>query len=239
MESTTSHSTTPPPLIDVPRIIERVKLVLTQPKTCWPLIQQEQIDSRALTVSFLIPMVVLGAIITFVSYAIIGVYVPVVGLVRLSFFGMIFSQVIEIAVRIGAVYGLAMLIAKVAPNFGASTDFEKTFKLVVHSSIPGLVATLAGILPWVSVLIAIGLGIYSLYILYQAIPHFVTFPEQDRLKFTLITIACGIAVNVVAAGVMYIVTPVPHYATQGKQIDLETIHEELQKIQNRLGEQKK
>lgn len=236
MESVTPKSSP----IDVKKIIDRVKLVITEPKTCWPQLQQSPETPTELTISFVAPLVILGAIVSFVSLAIIGMSIPGVGLVRLSFFGTLISQIVGVALRIGLVFVMAKVVEFIAEKFGAATDYNKAFKLVAYSMVPGMLAALTVILPWfLYVLPAIALAIYGIYIFHQGVPSAVSIAPEQHVKFTVVAILCTIVVNIVITAVITLFTPSPHFSVTGStgtKVDLETIHNDIQKLQKSLAE---
>jgi hypothetical protein len=75
-----------------------------------------------------------------------------------------------------------------AGTFNGTSDFDRSFAAVSLTAVPAMVGNVLGELPWIGWLLSLGLGIYSLVLLYQIIPLAFSLPEDNRVKHFVVSL---------------------------------------------------
>ncbi len=173
-------------------VFERVKTVLFLPKNAWEEIQNEDINTSSLIISYLLPLMLIPLIATFISYGIIGYKIPFLGYV--SSYEMGLRQVVSVffTTFIG-VFIAAFIIDILAPTFGAEKNFNNSLKLVIYSYTPSLVGGIFLFYYATSILTAL-LGFYGLYLLYLGIKPMMNVKEDRQFVYFVISLVGTIGV---------------------------------------------
>ena len=183
------------PLSASNNLVERVKSILITPQKEWQAINAEPANSTGITMTYLLPLVLIGVVAAFVGYGLIGVNYGFGLKVKSMDLGI--RMAISWAVRgIAGVYILAFIVDALAPNFGSQKNFGKSFQLAAYASTPGLVAGMFLILPSLAI-IALLAGIYSLYLLYIGLPVLKSTAEDKKMNYFLVVLGVCILVNII------------------------------------------
>jgi hypothetical protein len=165
------------PTISIAALVERVKIVVTDPSGCWSVVSADTRDAKALFKDFAAPMEVLGGLVTFIASVLFGV---------MSAMGVKFAvfQLVTLVIG-GCVSGLVMafIATKVASFVGGSVTFDRAYSWVVHASMVGFVANLIGVLPYIGFLFAFAGSIGTIYWGWTGIPAMVNVPTEKRGLF--------------------------------------------------------
>jgi hypothetical protein len=166
-------------------LINRIKSILLTPKTEWTVIEPEETDPKTLTVSYLIPLALISAIATFIGFGLIGqtyfgVHVGSVG------FGLRHA-IVSLVSTVGGAFLMAWIIDILAPNFGSEKNFKQSFKLVVYSYTPMLVAGILFIIPSLTVLVYLA-GLYGLYIMYLGLQPLKKTPDDKKVTYFVVSL---------------------------------------------------
>jgi hypothetical protein len=100
-------------------IVERVKNILLQPKTEWPVIESEQTSTQALYTGYVMPLAAIGPIAILVGMSVVGVQMPFMGTMRIPFSSLLSQMLVSYVLGLAGVYVLALIINTLAPTFGA------------------------------------------------------------------------------------------------------------------------
>lgn len=185
--------------ISIAALVERVKLVVTDPTGCWSVVSADTRDAKSLFKDFAAPMAVIGALVTFVAAFLFGV-VSAMG-VKFAVF-----QFVTLVIG-GCVSGLVMafIATKVASFVDGSVTFDRAYSWVVHASMVGFVANLLSELPYVGALFAIAGSIGSIYWGWSGIPSMVNVPAEKRGSFFGGTIVLSILAVILLSSILGIV----------------------------------
>jgi hypothetical protein len=173
-------------------LINRVKGIILNPKNEWNTIQQEQTGSTTLLTNYLIPLVLIPVVASFIGYGLIGRNMPIIGHVGSVSFGIRYAILMLVNMIAGA-YLTAFVIDALAPSFSATKNYNNAFRLVVYSYTPMLVAGIFYILPALS-FIAFIASIYGLYILYVGLKPMMQVPEEKVTVYFIVSLIVLIAV---------------------------------------------
>ncbi|NLC61754.1 MAG: YIP1 family protein [Gammaproteobacteria bacterium] len=185
-------------------IIERIKAILTSPRSEWPVIAAEPATVAGLYTRYIMWLAAIPAVFGFIKGSLIGhsmfgisVSTPVLA----GLLGMVLGYVLGLVV----LYLVSMIVNALAPTFGGRKDQVQALKAVGYAWTAAWVAGIAVILPWVGWLVALAGGIYSIWLLYLGLPHTMKSAPEKSLAYTAVTVVCALllswVVGLVVAGV--------------------------------------
>ncbi len=185
-----------------PNIVERVKNILLTPQAEWDKIATEPADVGKLYTGYVLPLVAIAAICSFIGLSIIGASAFGVSY-RVPMVPGIVSAILQIVMGLVGVYVLAMITNALAPNFGSQQDMGQAHKLAAYGSTAGFLAGVFAIFPPIAMLGI--LGLYSLVLIYLGLPRLMKTPEDKRVGYfatiIVIMIVVWIVIGVVVGGV--------------------------------------
>jgi hypothetical protein len=167
-------------------LLIRIKAILLTPHTEWLVIAQEKGEPAALFVRYVAILALVPALARFIGAALVGGYAPVLS----SLAGALVTYLSGFAI----VYGVALIIAGLAPLFGAQKDFASALKLAVYSFTPVWLAGIFLIVPGLSFLIIMGL--HGVYLLRTGLPVLMRAPAEKALPYAAAVAACALVVMV-------------------------------------------
>lgn len=174
-------------------LVERVKAILTTPKTEWDVINGESDDATKITMTYLIPLILIGTVASFIGFGLIGMDFG---------FGVKFKSTeigiklaISYAIRgVAGVFILAFIIDALAQQFSSEKNFNKSFQLAAYSTTASLVAGVLLIIPSLAILVIIA-AIYGLYIAYLGIPVLKKTPQDKHVIYFVVILVVSFVVN--------------------------------------------
>jgi hypothetical protein len=175
----------------------RARDILTDPAGTWARIGEEPGDLAQLLTGYVAPLAVVPAVFGFIGAWVVGAVVPNAGLVRASLLDGLFGALFGYVLACASVLLLGLLIALLAPMFGARRDFDSAFKLAAYSSTP---VWLAGVFLLAPGLRFLGLlGCYGIYLLWTGQARLVRMPPRRRPGYAAAIVACAVVLIVIAA----------------------------------------
>src|SRR6478752_2195624 len=123
-------------LMDINKLVERVKNILLTPKTEWPVIAQEQTDVAKLYTGYIMILAAIPAVITLLTYTFAGSVVAGVA-----------GAILNYALSLGLTFLMAIIIDALAPTFGAEKNQIQALKTAAYANTAGWVAGIFGIIP--------------------------------------------------------------------------------------------
>ena len=182
------------------KIIDRVKGIILNPKKEWDTIQQEQQSNMDVLIKFLIPLVLIPVICSFIGYGLIGRKYAFIGHVGSVSLGIRYAVMMVLNMLIG-IYLTAFVIDLLANSFGATKNFNNALRLVAYSYTPAMVAGIFYIFPSLSVLVMLA-SLYGLYIMYLGIKPMMKAPDDKVTVYFIISIVVLIVVYAIVAAVI-------------------------------------
>ena len=170
----------------VNRLIRRLKGILLEPHTEWPVIAEDKGDAAALLIRYVAILALLPALARFIGTALIGWYAPILS----SLAGALIIYLSGFAI----VYGLALIIDALAPMFGARKDFTAALKLAVYSTTPVWIAGIFLLVPGLSFLVI--LGLHGLYLLWTGLPVLMQAPPEKTLPYAATAGGCALIMTI-------------------------------------------
>ncbi len=180
-------------------LIERVKNIITTPKTEWDVIAGEDTTLSSVITTYVVPLALLGAAATFIGYGFIGI--------DYGFFRMkgidwgIKMAVIQLVSAVVGVIVTAFVVDALAPSFGSEKNINKSAQLVAYGYTPSFVGALLNVFPAIGWLGGL-FGIYGIYLMYLGLGPLKKTPEDKRVVYLVITIVILIVVYLVLGGIL-------------------------------------
>lgn len=186
--------------IDPQRIIERAKLVLTDPKGCWQTISAEPLTVKLLIYRYVIGVGALTAICSFIGFSVLGPRPIGTGLIVLIGTVLLYPFVVLF---------YAWLMKQLTPYFQGTGTFEDCAKLAVFSGYPAAAGSVLHLVPLkICVLLASLIGLYGLYVFWLGMSPMLKLPDEKRVPFFVTFIAsvivCAVIFGMVFGGLMAI-----------------------------------
>lgn len=176
-------------------LIERVKAILTTPKTEWNVINGEPDDASKITMTYLLPLILIGTVASFIGFGLIGMNFGFGFKFKSTELGI--KLAISYAIRgVAGVFILAFIIDALAPQFNSEKNFNKSFQLAAYSSTASLVAAVLLILPSLAILIIVA-AIYGLYIAYLGIPVLKKTSQDKHAVYFVVILVVSFVVNII------------------------------------------
>ena len=178
------QQTTPPPPLPPQRkginVVDRAKNILITPKPEWSVIEKEQYSNSIILTSYVLPMLLIGAVATFIGQGLIGVNTGFGSTANIT--GGLVGMLMFIAFSVVLVLGVAAAIDVLGPSFGSEKNWARSFQLAVYSLTAAYVGSLFFIFPalWILVLIC---ALYSLYPLYTGLPILKKTPVDKQIAY--------------------------------------------------------
>jgi hypothetical protein len=176
-------------------IVMRVLHILTQPKSEWPVIKQEQTDLPKLYLQYVAILAILPAVASFIANAFVGTLSAGRVDVGTAFAASLIGYVLSLVM----VFVVALIADSLAPSFGGRKNVDRALKLVAYSMTASWVAGAFMIIPVLGWLISLLGGLYALYLFYVGAPVLMKTPESKTIGYTAVTVAITIVIGFVLA----------------------------------------
>jgi hypothetical protein len=187
-------------------LIDRVKNILLQPKVEWPKIAVEPATVGSIYSNYVVYLAAVPVLATLLGSLIFGYSFGNIT-VRPSFFGAVFTGIVQFLLALAVVYVLALIIDMLAPRFGGESDRINAFKLAAYSLTASWVAGIFGLVPALGFLSI--LGLYSFYLLYVGAPVLMGIPADKALSYTAVIIVIGIVISLIVGALTVALVPTP------------------------------
>jgi hypothetical protein len=179
-------------------IVQRIKGIILKPKEEWGVIAGETNSTADLLKNYALPLAAIGAVAGFIGSSFIGVSIPIIGgTYRAPMATGLVAAAVHLAIQLASVFILGMIIDALAPKFGGEKNGAQALKVAVYSFTPGWVAGALHIIPSLGILAALA-GLYGIYVLYLGLPRLMKCPPEKAVVYTLVVVACGIGIGIVA-----------------------------------------
>lgn len=222
---------------DFQAIIERAKEIILTPDIAFEKIRAERTSIPDIYKNYLLVIAAIGAIANWIKFSVIGITVFGITVRQPIFTGLI-SGVLMYGLQMVMIYVSALILEKLAPKFEGSASIENTFKLVAYAGTPAAIAAGFVIVPWFGPLIMIAGAVYSIYLIFKALPKFVEVPEGKRHVYMAASIGCIFVAGLIMSLIVGSIDPAMNYrrvdyGSQGT-VDLNELEEKMKNLQNFL-----
>lgn len=188
--------------VNVPALTERVKRILTTPKTEWLVIDAEATTVERLYKSYIIPLAAIPAVAGFIGNSIIGT-AGFLGYYRVPIVTGLIMMIVGYVLSLAMCYIAALIVDKLAPTFGSVSNMTRALQLVAYAYTPVWVGGIAAILPMLSMLVMLVAGLYAIYLFYLGIPVMMKTPQDKVIPYmavsAVVMIVLGFIVGMITA----------------------------------------
>ena len=178
-------------------IVQRVQNIVLKPKQEWEVIAGETSSTADLLKNYALPLAAIGAVAGFIGLSFIGMSVPFLGTYRVPMVTGLVSAAVGLAIQLASVFVLGLIIDALAPKFGGEKNSAQALKVAVYSFTPGWAVSVLRILPSLGILAGLA-SLYGIYVLYLGLPRLMKSPQEKAVTYTLVVVACGIGIFIVA-----------------------------------------
>ena len=168
-------------------LVERVKGIVLQPKSEWPVIEREPGNVGYLFPNYVAIVAAIPPVCGFIGMSIVG-YGPI----RVGIVGGLLHAVVFYALSWVGVFIVAYIIDFLAGMFGARKNLDAAMKVSAYAPTAAWVAGVFDIIPALAFLGI--LGLYSLYLLHTGIAALMKPAADKALIYTIAVIVCAIIV---------------------------------------------
>ena len=187
--------------MDFGKIIERIKAILTTPRTEWPAAAAEPATVQSLYAGYIAIVAALPIIAGFIKGSLIGTSafgITVRTPIGMGIVGMLLHYVLALVI----VYVVALIINALAPTFGGQKDMVQALKTVAYAWTASWIAGIAVIVPWLGWLIAIAGAVYAIYLLYLGLPHTMKCPPEKAGGYTAVSVIIAIVLSWIVGAIV-------------------------------------
>lgn len=178
-------------------LIDRVKNILVTPKTEWDVINNETPDSTKILTTYVIPLVAIGAIASFIGWGLIGK--TYYGVVKVKGMGLgIRYALIALVSGVASTFLTAFVVDALAPTFKSEKNFGRSFQVAAYSFTAGWVGAIFNILPSLAIVGSL-VGLYGLYLMYLGLPKLKKTPQEQSTGYFIATLVTMIVASFVIA----------------------------------------
>jgi Yip1 domain len=183
--------------MDANKIIARAKGMLLTPRAEWAVVAPEPDSIGGLYSGYILLLAAIPVLVSFLASTVIGVSVPLLGTYRVGIAAALTGAVVRYALSLVGVYVVALIVDALAPTFGAEKNPVQALKTVAYSYTAFWVISVLGLIPGLTLLAALGGGIYSIYLLNMGLPFTMKSPTDKTVGYTALTVVITIVVGVV------------------------------------------
>lgn len=171
-------------------LVDRVKNILLTPRTEWEVIDAEPTTVADLYKGYIIPLAAIGPVAQAIGFSVFGMRLPFLGTYRTPVVTAVTQAVVTFVMMLVGVYILSIIIDKLAPTFGGTSNPIQALKVAAYSYTASWVAGIFMLVPALSLLSI--LGVYSLYLLYLGLPVLMKSPAEKAVSYTAVVILAAI-----------------------------------------------
>ena len=147
----------------------------------------------------MLPLALIPAIAGFIGFGLIGQ--NVLGKhIGSAGYGLRYA-IVSLVSTIGGAFLTAYIIDLLAPSFGSEKNFLQSFKLVVYSYTPMMVAGVFLIIPALGILATLA-GLYGLYLLYIGLQPMKKTPDDKKTTYFVVSLIVVIIGSVVLSAIL-------------------------------------
>jgi hypothetical protein len=178
-------------------IIDRAKSILLTPRSEWPVLAAEPDTVGGLYTRYIIIMAAIPAVVHFVSLALIGVSVPILGYYRIGVGAALSGAILSYVLSLVGIFVLTLIVDALAPTFGGQKSQVQALKTVAYAYTASWVASIIGLIPGLTLIAALAGAIYGIYLLNMGLPFTMKCPPEKAVGYTAVTIIVAIVVGFV------------------------------------------
>jgi len=176
-------------MFDLKRTLELVKGALFDAEPTWRAYLPEAGDWKRTAFLLTGPLIVTSTVIAYLL-ALTSSDTSMFGMFRPTVMSSVFN-IVTGAVAVGVV---AFIFSALAGVFGGKNNFALGLAATTLAFVPGYVGQALAWLPWIGGLLALGLSIYGLVLLWRIIPLYLEVPDGKRTTHYVVSLICSVVV---------------------------------------------
>jgi hypothetical protein len=186
-------------------LTSRARAILFEPRATFKEIDSEFTKPGMIWGKYVIPLALLGPVMGALGRFIFGRRMGGATLGdSVTLTGALIWGAVAFIVAIAAIFILAKIISNLAPGFGGQKNDVQALKVAAYASTPSLIAGVFAI-HGLFYIVTIFISLYSLYLLYIALPILMKVPQDRAMGYT--------AVIIITAIVLFLLQSVRDYMT--------------------------
>ncbi len=197
-------------MFDLNKTIALVKGALTDPDKTWSDYLPEAGDWQKTAVLLTGPLIVGSYVLWFVLSLVFPT--SMMGITFRPGFGTFLTMLVSAVIGVAIV---SFIFAFMAGVFKGKNDFAKGLAAITLASVPGYLGNALSPLPAIGWLVSLGLGIYSLVLLWRILPSYLEVPGDKRV----IHFISSLILSLVAATVIFMALGVGGAGMQLRDVD--------------------
>ncbi len=190
-------------------LLERCKLVLLNPTGCWSQLKDDSTPVLELLKRLYLPLAVLAALCSIVGLTVFGISVPFFGTFRPGLLTLLSQAITTIALSVAGLFLSSLVFERLAPYFGGTAPFRRSFSLLAHAAIPSLLGQALMLIPSLGVLGMIVGGLFSLYLVFCGFSSMLDIPGEKRVAFIITALVTLIIIQAILMRVSGSFAPTP------------------------------
>ena len=176
-------------------LVERVKNILLQPKSEWPVIEREPGDAGYLFTNYVCIVSAIPPVCSFIGMSLIGFGPFRVGIVS----GLVHAIVVYVLGLVG-IFVMAYIIDFLAGVFGGQKNLDNAMRVSAFAPTAAWICGVFNIIPALAILGI--LGLYSLYLLHTGIVALMKPPAGKAIIYTIAVVVCIIVLWIVVFSII-------------------------------------
>jgi hypothetical protein len=181
-------------------LVERVKAILTKPKTEWLVIDAEPATVQGLYIGYACILAAIPAVCGLIGGQVFG-YGAFGITVRPPLIGAVVGAIVSYVLNLAMIYVLALIADALAPSFDGQKSQIQALKVSVYAATASWIGGVFTIFPPLAIL-GVLMGFYSLYLLYLGLPVLMKAPESKALGYTAVVVVVAIVLSIVIGTVV-------------------------------------
>jgi hypothetical protein len=185
-------------------VIDRAKNILITPATEWPVVDREPANVTTILTSYVLPMLSIGVVATFIGQGLIGQSLPFGGTTATVKAGLV-GALLYVIMSVISVFIVAATIDVLAPSFSSEKNWGKSFQLAAYSLTASYVGAIFLLFPALNIVVIL-CSLYCIYALYTGIPSMKKTAADKHVAYLaviiLVTIVAMILVGLIQAEIM-------------------------------------
>lgn len=182
------------------RLIERIKNLILAPKLEWQVIAPEPTSVAQLYTGYIMPLAAFAAVMSFLHVSLIGVSVPLAGVVREPVAAGLKSAIYAFGFGLLGTFLVALFIDALAPMFAGTRDRRQALKVTAYSFTPAWLSSILALSPVLPTLLQWVALFYGIYVLYLGLPVLMRLPPERALGYTATVVAGTLLLGFVLLG---------------------------------------
>ena len=176
-------------------LIERVKNMLTTPRTEWLVVETETATPKSLLTGYVLPLAILASLGQHIlGLAFISRYMGTSYFIRAAFIGLV-SLIIGF-------YITAYIIDYLSSGFASEKNINKSAQLVAFSYTPIWIAGFLSFIPFLGFFIVIAGWVYFIYLFYLGLGILKKTPEYKKVIYMVVAFIVMLTVNFIVSTIL-------------------------------------